>query len=223
MTTTKTSTAYVTTTTASAALSTAATTSAETTAGTMLEESVIGVRAETCTSWTAWLDRDDPGGTGDVESLTDLRRKNSGQICTEPVGIQARVRGSRMGALLTGQQFESFSPTKGFVCRNGEQNHGRCQDYEVRFCCATNNTCRTFSTDPSWTFTWNNPPASSPLTFKVRARSDAHIILSSRNYWVAKRYKIIIDEFGNTGYYIRKREGKLKTAEVTGNSAGKET
>ncbi|CAH1233319.1 CILP2 [Branchiostoma lanceolatum] len=85
-----------------------------------------------CTSWTVWFNRDSPEGRHDSETLTDLQTENPGQICTEPVGIQARVSGSRMGALLTGELFKSFSPTQGFDCMNSEQDDGSCQDYETQ-------------------------------------------------------------------------------------------
>ncbi|XP_078616292.1 uncharacterized protein LOC144884710 [Branchiostoma floridae x Branchiostoma japonicum] len=91
---------------------------------------------DSCTSWTAWFDRDDPSGTGDWETLTDLRTENPGQICPAPTAIQARVISTGQDASLTGEQFAYYDTTTGFVCKKNDQSDSRCLDYEVRFCCA---------------------------------------------------------------------------------------
>ena len=39
--------------------------------------------------WTDWFDRDNPSGTGDWETLSDLRTENPGKICPKPFGIEA--------------------------------------------------------------------------------------------------------------------------------------
>lgn len=41
--------------------------------------------------WTDWFDRDDPTGTGDWETLYNLRLENPGKICDKPVDIEART------------------------------------------------------------------------------------------------------------------------------------
>ncbi|XP_066291079.1 cartilage intermediate layer protein 1-like [Branchiostoma lanceolatum] len=89
-----------------------------------------------CTRWTSWYDRDNPSGTGDWETLTDLRRENPGQICSAPSAIEARRRGTQTPASQTGEQFSYFDTTVGFVCKNSDQTDRYCLDYEVRFCCA---------------------------------------------------------------------------------------
>ncbi len=107
--------------------------------------------------WTRWLDRDDPGGTGDWEHLEGLR-KDLG-ACSKPADIQARRYGWKMEssdwisassvlspyvcrkfdqkpAEETGESFRAYGPDSGFVCVNEEQeDDGGCQDYEVRLCC----------------------------------------------------------------------------------------
>lgn len=39
--------------------------------------------------WTDWFDRDDPSGSGDWETLYNLRKENPGKICPTPQGIEA--------------------------------------------------------------------------------------------------------------------------------------
>ncbi|CAL8317945.1 unnamed protein product [Merluccius merluccius] len=38
--------------------------------------------------WTEWFDGDDPSGTGDQETLNNLREENLGKICPDPQGIE---------------------------------------------------------------------------------------------------------------------------------------
>ena len=53
-----------------------------------------------------------------------------------PSAIDARTRGAAsVPAQATGEKFEYFDFAKGFACKNSKQKDGRCQDYEVRFCC----------------------------------------------------------------------------------------
>ncbi|XP_070578631.1 uncharacterized protein [Ptychodera flava] len=88
--------------------------------------------ANTCSKWTNWYDRDNPSGYGDWELLSNLRSEYPNQICSEPSGIQVRVKQS--GEILSPNDgnFLYFDTTVGFVCRNADEN---CTDYEVRFCC----------------------------------------------------------------------------------------
>lgn len=41
--------------------------------------------------WTDWFDRDDPSGTGDWETLSNLRAQYPGKICPKPVDIEAKT------------------------------------------------------------------------------------------------------------------------------------
>ncbi|XP_068199058.1 uncharacterized protein [Antennarius striatus] len=85
--------------------------------------------------WTDWYDRDNPSGTGDWETLSNLRAENPGKICPKPVEIEARsLLGVPAGA--TGDVIHKNDVLYGFVCRNNDQRHGKlCQDYKVRFSC----------------------------------------------------------------------------------------
>ncbi|XP_078681206.1 uncharacterized protein LOC144916087 isoform X3 [Branchiostoma floridae x Branchiostoma belcheri] len=95
-----------------------------------------------CTVWTAWYDRDNPGGTGDWETLTDLRDENPGQICPTPTEIEARVIATGQEAYDTGESFLYYDTTNGFACQNNKQKDDRCMDYEVRFCCPDLKPCQ---------------------------------------------------------------------------------
>ncbi|XP_068433350.1 mucin-5AC-like [Clinocottus analis] len=85
--------------------------------------------------WTPWHNRDHPSGTGDWETLADLRRENPGKICQKPLAIQAVTTDTNTPAASAGNVIFYSSPTKGFVCRNQDQSCGRCRDYRVRFRC----------------------------------------------------------------------------------------
>ncbi|XP_078030261.1 cartilage intermediate layer protein 1-like [Epinephelus lanceolatus] len=85
--------------------------------------------------WTKWYDRDDPGGSGDWELLSNLKKENPGQICDSPLQIEAVTTDNMTPAISTGEIFFSYSPIKGFVCRQEDQKSRRCCDYKVRFRC----------------------------------------------------------------------------------------
>ena len=91
----------------------------------------VGTNPDQCT-WTAWLDRDDPGGSGDFETLADFVR--AGQACASPKEIECQtLTGSP--AASTGQPY-TCDPKVGGVCDNRKLPAGQtCQDYRVRFCC----------------------------------------------------------------------------------------
>ena len=86
--------------------------------------------------WTGWLNRDNPGGNGDFETLADFVR--NGQVCANPRKIQCRGVGTRQlvsSGTVNGQNYRC-DVTVGGVCDNRQQNPGvRCGDYEVRFLC----------------------------------------------------------------------------------------
>ncbi|XP_076129318.1 uncharacterized protein LOC143110324 [Alosa pseudoharengus] len=83
--------------------------------------------------WTLWFDLDNPGGYGDWETLTELWKEHPGQICANPIAIKSRTVDTDTPATITGQDFSHYSPTVGFVCKNGPNQ--RCQNYKVRFRC----------------------------------------------------------------------------------------
>ena len=82
--------------------------------------------------WTPWLDRDNPGGQGDYETLSHFIA--AGQACAAPAKIECRTR-SGIPWEKAGQVYRC-EPNVGGVCVNSQQKGGaRCQDYEVRFLC----------------------------------------------------------------------------------------
>lgn len=83
-------------------------------------------------SWTPWLDRDNPSGTGDFETLAGFVK--NGQACEAPKKIECQTLDGRP-ASSTGQPY-TCDPKVGGVCDNRKQPGGRgCLDYRVRFCC----------------------------------------------------------------------------------------
>ncbi|XP_054872101.1 uncharacterized protein LOC118470288 [Amphiprion ocellaris] len=81
--------------------------------------------------WTEWFDRDDPSGSGDWETLSDLRKENPGMICRNPFAIDVQSLDGESGDV-----FYRNDPKTGFVCRNKDQpGRKMCSDYRVRFLC----------------------------------------------------------------------------------------
>ncbi|MFL0804840.1 MAG: hypothetical protein K6L81_14080 [Agarilytica sp.] len=105
-------------------------------------------------SWTAWLDRDNPSGSGDYERLSQFEEND---VCAHPIAIEALATITVPGygqvykkvtpEIYTspeynywdyeGDTFHRFSPQEGLVCRNADQYNGNqyCEDYLVRFLC----------------------------------------------------------------------------------------
>ncbi|XP_065141778.1 uncharacterized protein [Paramisgurnus dabryanus] len=80
-----------------------------------------------------WIDRDDPSGVGDYETLTDILAENPQQACPQPIAIEvATISGTTV--MPTGNNFV-YDPLQGFSCMNTQQTGGACQDYMVRFTC----------------------------------------------------------------------------------------
>jgi len=85
--------------------------------------------------WTQFFDRDNPSGNGDYEITSYLRREYPGRLCSNPIGIDARVISTDAPYYTSGQSVV-ISPQDGLQCINA-RNSGRCLDYKVRFCCPT--------------------------------------------------------------------------------------
>jgi hypothetical protein len=80
-------------------------------------------------TWTGWLDRDDPSGAADAETLADF----SSVPCATPWAIEAQTTS---GASYTSTgDFVRIEPNFGLVCENAMQPDGACADYRVRFFC----------------------------------------------------------------------------------------
>lgn len=87
--------------------------------------------------WSSWLNRDDPSGMGDWETLADFATSQVG--CTLPAYVDAQTT-SGISWKNTGQVL-TVSPDIGLICRNENQSNGACLDYRVKFGCVT----------PDWT------------------------------------------------------------------------
>ncbi|XP_077363417.1 uncharacterized protein LOC144007551 [Festucalex cinctus] len=93
-----------------------------------------GVQATSDECWTQWFDRDDPSGTGDYETLSDLHKEDSGKICEHPIQTEVKTKsGASVGS--TGDVIHVSDTRRGFICRNDDQPNGHCADYKVRFLC----------------------------------------------------------------------------------------
>ncbi|XP_050953208.1 uncharacterized protein LOC127155176 isoform X2 [Labeo rohita] len=95
---------------------------------------------------TKWFDSDNPNTNGsDSELLSDLLSMYPGEICTNPIGIEAQTV-SGEPAYTTGDVFQVYNPATGFRCVNADQTGGGlCADYKVRFSCPDTfcSSCRT--------------------------------------------------------------------------------
>uniref|UniRef100_A0A673HU12 Si:dkey-205h13.2 n=1 Tax=Sinocyclocheilus rhinocerous TaxID=307959 RepID=A0A673HU12_9TELE len=104
----------------------------------------VGYGIQSCV--TRWFNSDNPKTNGrDSELLSDLLSMYPGQICTNPIGIEAQTV-SGQAAYTTGDIFQVYNPVSGFACVNaGQTGGGVCDDYEVRFSCPETfcSTCRT--------------------------------------------------------------------------------
>jgi hypothetical protein len=83
--------------------------------------------------WSNWLNRDNPTGAGDWETLADFAISQVG--CSLPAYVEATTL-SGVSWNSTGEQL-TVSPDVGLICRNEYQPDGYCLDYRVRFGCTT--------------------------------------------------------------------------------------
>merc|ERR1712168_208951 len=85
--------------------------------------------------WTKFYNRDRPSGTGDWETLKNLRAENPGEICANPIAVEARLADGRPAAA-SGNKI-TISPLGGLVCQNCYQpkNVKKCNDFKIRFLC----------------------------------------------------------------------------------------
>lgn len=82
-------------------------------------------------NWTPWLDRDNPSGKGDYETLVDFLQ--NGQACPNPAGIQCQTLNG-VDWTQTGEVYSCTAALGGY-CINTNQPDGSCLDYRVRFLC----------------------------------------------------------------------------------------
>ncbi|XP_013398042.1 mucin-5AC [Lingula anatina] len=107
-------------------------------------------------SWTSFLDRDDPSGTGDWESTRAFRRFTKNNLCggRRTMCAQCRAKRSRYPYYKTGDRYNTFHDCNwenGLVCTTSV-NKKICKDYEVRFKCPTigNSNCSRCAKWTSW-------------------------------------------------------------------------
>uniref|UniRef100_A0A8C0YNE2 Si:dkey-205h13.2 n=1 Tax=Cyprinus carpio carpio TaxID=630221 RepID=A0A8C0YNE2_CYPCA len=92
---------------------------------------------------TRWYDSDDPDtNRGNFEFLSTILNKYPGEICRNPIAIEAQtVSGDPV--YQTGNNIQLYISAYGFSCTNVKP--GFCADYKVRFTCPDEwcSTCRT--------------------------------------------------------------------------------
>ncbi|KAM3618486.1 uncharacterized protein V6R79_020968 [Siganus canaliculatus] len=93
---------------------------------------------------TRWLNSDNSSGEGDVESILQLQKTFPGQVCKNPVSIEAKTT-SGIPAEHTRDSFLSYDATFGFACINEKQRDKQCEDYQVILTCPSDfcQGCRT--------------------------------------------------------------------------------
>ena len=90
-----------------------------------------------CTNgqWTEFFNRDNPGGEGDSERLSEINFYLAGRACSNPTAVDVQLVSNGRDYRSVGQVVQ-LNPTLGFICLNREQPDGRkCLNYKVRFCC----------------------------------------------------------------------------------------
>ncbi|XP_019129399.2 uncharacterized protein LOC104928634 [Larimichthys crocea] len=98
--------------------------------------------AEQCR--TQWLNSDNSSMEGDVESILQLQKTFPGQVCKNPISIEARTVNG-LPSKYTGDTFLSYDVNFGFACINDKQESKQCEDYEVILTCPSDfcHGCRT--------------------------------------------------------------------------------
>lgn len=83
-------------------------------------------------SWTPWLNRDNEGGTGDWETLSDFVA--AGQACDKSIAIECQTTAGVDWAR-AGQVYACSLDAGGGICKNADNGAAGCLDYQVRFLC----------------------------------------------------------------------------------------
>lgn len=85
--------------------------------------------------WTMWFNRDKPSGTGDFETLNDIRKKYPGKVCQRPLKIDGKQANGK--PINPYHNIVHLIPHHGLVCKIKDQESGYCEDYMVRFYCCS--------------------------------------------------------------------------------------
>ncbi|XP_075898218.1 mucin-5AC [Nelusetta ayraudi] len=112
---------------------------------------------------TLWLNGDDPSGEGDVESIPQLLKTFPGQVCRNPIRIEAQTP-SGIATSQTGDTFMAYDVAFGLACINEHQEDKQCEDYQVILTCPSDfcQSCRT-----QW-FNLDNPSGKGDYETVVR-------------------------------------------------------
>jgi Mucin-2 protein WxxW repeating region len=103
-----------------------------------------------------WINRDDPGFSGDHEDLADIQREYPPMTCSNPNYLEAHVVDSpEIITTNLPDKFNRFNLQDGLVCLSGEQSDGhRRRDYQTRYMCGTKFTTFRSLDDPSGSGDW---------------------------------------------------------------------
>lgn len=108
-------------------------------------------------TWTQWMNRDSPSGTGDWEQYKNFQKLYPG-ICPEKFPIDTECQTVSGKNYTTTQQVINRCNYDGFICENTAQQGGTCEDYKVRFLCGNSQIPKEKSTE--------TPPINSTLDFE---------------------------------------------------------
>lgn len=86
--------------------------------------------------WTAWQSNDKPTGAADNEARSGFK-----DLCSNPTDIQARYRAPVSGAPWVSPFYGPRDRLRkvdhdGLLCKNEDQDNGKCHNYTVRFICS---------------------------------------------------------------------------------------
>lgn len=84
--------------------------------------------------WGPWLDRDNPGGRGDYETVRDFLA--TGQVPNCPAALEIDCQTTDGRDWRDAGQPYSCEPERGGICLNDAQRGRQCYDYRIRFRCA---------------------------------------------------------------------------------------
>ena len=91
------------------------------------ESNLIAGTVDNCTTWTAWVNSDNPDG---IETNAHGDREIAEKNWWQPIGIQGRI--AKTQQTVTKQKIQI--DLQGLKCLHEDQIDKKCLDYEVRFC-----------------------------------------------------------------------------------------
>lgn len=100
----------------------------------------LGTSQQTGT-WTSWLNRDGPSGSGDWETTSEF--VTAVQTCSNPIAIECQTT-SGVDSTQSGEVY-TCDLAGGGICRAADQPDGVCLDYRVRYLCPSAPSSGSFS------------------------------------------------------------------------------